>query len=351
MAVQSEPDAAFVGSLTAVGRADRTCPPTMRESCSTGYLTAAAAKRGRGLARRPADEGRDGGRAGRGGRVAASAHDPVSGRRTDVLDTCGTGGDGTGTFNISTAVAFVAAAAGVPVVKHGNRAVSGPQRQRRRAPRLGLPVEAGPDVVGAVPGAKSGLAFCFAPHFHPALTRLADLRRRLGVRTLFNCLGPLANPAGRGVPTPRRRPAGHARPARRRAGRSRHAACPGGVRPDGLDEVSLSGPTLVRRGPRRIDRCLGEWTPDDFGLEPCPTGRSAGGRRGGECGHDPRRAGGSSPGRPADCRRQRRRGAAGGRAGRDACGKASRSPMRRSDPGRRGRCWSDCGQLPVDRED
>src|SRR5205085_8626290 len=104
---------------------------------------------------------------------------PFPAGETDVLDTCGTGGDAAGTFNISTAVAFVAAGAGVRVVKHGNRAVSGRSGSADVLRELGLPAEAGTDwSVRCLQ--EAGLAFCFAPHFHPALTRLAALRRQLG---------------------------------------------------------------------------------------------------------------------------------------------------------------------------
>ncbi len=192
---------------------------------------------------------------------------PFPTRRDDVLDTCGTGGDGSGTFNISTATAFVAAAAGVPVVKHGNRSASGTSSSADVLRELGVAIEAGPEW-SARCLREAGLAFCFAPHFHPALGRLADLRRRLGVRTIFNCLGPLANPAGAayqlvGVGHP-----GLLDPV---AG----ALADLGVRralvvcgADGLDEVSLMGPTLVRdvRG-GSVVAC--EWTAADFGLESC----------------------------------------------------------------------------------
>jgi anthranilate phosphoribosyltransferase len=185
----------------------------------------------------------------------------------DVLDTCGTGGDGAGTFNISTAVAFVAAAAGVRVVKHGNRAVSGRSGSADVLRELGLPVEAGPDW-SARCLRETGLAFCFAPHFHPALTRLADLRRRLGVRTILNCLGPLANPAGAAYQL-----LGVGRPelldplagALADLG-TRHAILVCGA--DGFDEVSLGGPTLVR-DVRPGSVAVVEWTPARFGLEPC----------------------------------------------------------------------------------
>jgi anthranilate phosphoribosyltransferase len=187
--------------------------------------------------------------------------------REGVLDTCGTGGDGTGTFNISTAAALVAAACGVPVVKHGNRAASGRSGSADVLAALGVRVE------GDCASARrcldaAGLAFCFAPQFHPAMRHVADVRRRLGVATLFNCLGPLANPAsapyqllGVGRPELLDRMAGAlARLSTRRA----LVVCGA----DGLDEVSLSAPTRVREV-RGGAVASWEWTPADFGLEPC----------------------------------------------------------------------------------
>ena len=119
---------------------------------------------------------------------------PFHAGRDDLLDTCGTGGDGTGTFNISTATALVAAGAGVPVVKHGNRAASGRTGSADVLAALGVTLEGDAHSARRCLDAV-GMAFCFAPHFHPALQRVAGVRRRLGVRTLFNWLGPLANPA------------------------------------------------------------------------------------------------------------------------------------------------------------
>ncbi|MFL5341262.1 MAG: anthranilate phosphoribosyltransferase [Gemmataceae bacterium] len=187
--------------------------------------------------------------------------------RDDVLDTCGTGGDGAGTFNISTAAALVAAAAGVPVVKHGNRAVSSRTGSADVLAELGVPVEAGPDWAKRCLD-RAGLAFCFAPHFHPAMKHVGPLRRRLGVRTLLNLLGPLANPAGAAYQL-----LGVGRPelldplagALARLGvRQAFVVCGR----DGLDEVSLSAPTLYRRV-RNGSVIAGEWTVADFGLEPC----------------------------------------------------------------------------------
>jgi anthranilate phosphoribosyltransferase len=187
--------------------------------------------------------------------------------RPDVLDTCGTGGDGSGTFNISTATALVAAGAGVPVVKHGNRAISGRSGSADVLAALGVTVEG--DAVWARRCLdRAGMAFCFAPQFHPALRSVAGLRRRLGVRTLFNALGPLVNPAGSpyqllGVGWPELLDplAG----ALARLGTRRALVI---CSRDGLDEVSLSAPTLVREVSGGQVRGW-EWQPSDFGLSPC----------------------------------------------------------------------------------
>jgi anthranilate phosphoribosyltransferase len=188
---------------------------------------------------------------------------PVSG---PVLDTCGTGGDDSGTFNISTAAALVACGAGVPVVKHGNRAVSSKSGSADVLRELGVPVETGPEWAQKCLD-RARFAFCFAPHFHRGMAHVADLRRKLGVRTIFNLLGPLANPAsapyqllGVGKPELLDPLAG----ALAELGtRQAVLVCSH----DGLDEVSLAAPTMVRvvRGREYESR---EWKPDEFGLAP-----------------------------------------------------------------------------------
>ncbi len=112
---------------------------------------------------------------------------------TPLIDTCGTGGDGASTFNISTAVAFVAAAAGVKVAKHGNRSASSKTGSADVLEALGINLNATPERVQAAVG-EIGITFLFAPGWHPALKAIATLRKTLKVRTVFNLLGPLVNP-------------------------------------------------------------------------------------------------------------------------------------------------------------
>ena len=186
-----------------------------------------------------------------------------------VADTCGTGGDGSNTFNISTAAALVVAACGLPVVKHGNRAVSSSSGSADVLSYLGVRIEAPLATWRTVLDAW-GFAFCFAPHFHPGMRHVADVRRILGVRTVFNLLGPLLNPA---------------RPVYQLlgvAGESLQNLLADTIeRVDfgdvalvcgahGLDEVSLAGPTrvLVRRQGRWHQET---WTPEGLGLPELPT--------------------------------------------------------------------------------
>ena len=162
----------------------------------------------------------------------------------DAVDLCGTGGDGSGTFNISTAAAFVVAGAGVTVAKHGNRSVSSKCGSADVLEALGVQTDLGKEGVEHC-FREAGMAFLFAPRFHPALRHVMPVRRALGVRTCFNILGPLANPAG-----VRRQLVGAYRPdvaqtmARILAAldAERIVAVHGS---DGLDELSLSAPSTV----------------------------------------------------------------------------------------------------------
>lgn len=120
---------------------------------------------------------------------------PIRHRHPWVLDTCGTGGDGTSTFNISTASALVVAAAGVPVAKHGNRSVSSSSGSADVLRILGVNVDADLATVERCLD-EIGICFCFAPLWHGSVRGVAEIRRRLGIPTLFNWIGPLCNPAG-----------------------------------------------------------------------------------------------------------------------------------------------------------
>jgi anthranilate phosphoribosyltransferase len=118
---------------------------------------------------------------------------PVTDRT--LVDTCGTGGDGAQTFNISTASAFVAAGAGCPVVKHGNRGVSSRCGSADVLAALGVTITIPPEMQAQIVE-KVGMAFFFAPDYHPAMKHVMTARQEIGCRTIFNILGPLANPAG-----------------------------------------------------------------------------------------------------------------------------------------------------------
>jgi anthranilate phosphoribosyltransferase len=181
-----------------------------------------------------------------------------------LLDTAGTGGDGAGTFNISTGAALVAAAAGVLVAKHGNRAVSGRVGGADVLERCGVRLDLEPAGLRACL-AQAGICFVFAPAYHPVLARLAALRRTLATRTAFNLLAPLANPA-----RPRYQLLGVAESQLLRpmaeglaALEVEHAMVVHGN--DGLDEISVAAPTAVIevRGKE-----LSAYTivPADFGL-------------------------------------------------------------------------------------
>ena len=186
---------------------------------------------------------------------------PIRLERSDAIDVCGTGGDGKETFNISTVCAFIVAGAGVPVVKHGNHGFSSRCGSSTVLEALGLTFPTTQDEVNRDID-RAGIAFLHAPLFHPAMRSLAGLRRQLGLRTVFNVLGPMSNPA-----RPARQVVGVCDPALLTlvcdvliaSGVSAHVIH--GV--DGYDEVSLTSDCLVQRptGEQRV-------APRDFGVDP-----------------------------------------------------------------------------------
>jgi anthranilate phosphoribosyltransferase len=189
---------------------------------------------------------------------------PIRSRHTEVLDTCGTGGGASKMFNVSTTAAIVAAAAGVPVAKHGNRSITSCSGSADVLTELGVNINATTFQVEACLD-ELGLCFCFAPLAHPAMKHVAAVRKRLGIRTIFNILGPLVNPAGAcyqllGAGRTELRPllAG----ALGRLGTKRSFIVSG---EDGLGDVTLAGITNVTEV---ASGGMGEftWRPEDFGI-------------------------------------------------------------------------------------
>ena len=184
--------------------------------------------------------------------------------RTHLVDIVGTGGDGSHTFNISTCAMFVAAAAGARVSKHGNRSVSSKSGSADVLEAMGVPLTLTPQAIARCID-ETGIGFMFAPNHHPAMKSVAPVRRELGVRTIFNILGPLTNPAEApnilmGVFHPDL--VGIQVRALQRLG-AEHAVVVYGR--DGMDEVSLGAATLVGE---YVDGAIREYEihPEDFGL-------------------------------------------------------------------------------------
>lgn len=190
--------------------------------------------------------------------LVVDADEPV------LVDTAGTGGDGTGTFNISTTAALIAAGAGARVAKHGNRSASSRSGSADVLEALGVVIDLPP--AGTVQLLKeTGFGFFFAPLYHPAMRHAAPVRRELGIPTVFNFLGPLANPANS-----RHQAIGVADPkmAERMIGvlqrlGSEYAFVYYGE--DGLDEITTTGPTYIYRL-RGGEITHAEFTPEDFGV-------------------------------------------------------------------------------------
>src|SRR2546425_536757 len=182
-----------------------------------------------------------------------------------LLDTCGTGGDRTKTFNVSTTAAFVIAAAGVRVAKHGNRSFTSRCGSADVLEQLGVKLEIEPALVEKAIE-EIGIGFMFAPNFHPAMKNVASIRREIGVRTIFNILGPLTNPAGANAQLIGVYDSELLEPmclAAHNLG-AKSVMTVYGV--DGVDEISMTGKTIIVR--RQDDRILREEVePEDLGLE------------------------------------------------------------------------------------
>lgn len=200
-----------------------------------------------------------------------------------IMDTCGTGGDGAATFNVSTATAIVVASCGVAVAKHGNRAISSRAGSADVLEALGIPIDGVPEATLRACIEEVGIAFLYAPRHHQALRHAAAVRRELGVRTIFNLLGPLANPGGAthqllGLFDDSRRQT-FAEVLRllgtKRAWVVHGEPCEGA--PRGLDEVSPTTHTRVTE--LAADGTIRERTihPRDAGLEPIALSELAGG--------------------------------------------------------------------------
>ncbi len=193
----------------------------------------------------------------------------------DVVDTCGTGGDSAGTFNISTVAALVMAGAGARVAKHGNRSLSSRTGSADVLEALGVRVSMTPEEA-ARSVREIGIGFLFAPHLHPAMKHAQPVRRELRMRTVFNLLGPLTNPARAqrqliGAPSPHS--AGLMAEALAELGTARAFVVHGH---DGLDEVSTTGATDVWQvSTGRVEKHL--WTPADFGVKRVSLDALAGG--------------------------------------------------------------------------
>lgn len=181
----------------------------------------------------------------------------------NAVDIVGTGGDGYGTFNISTTASFIAAGAGVRIAKHGNRAASSKTGSADLLEALGFNLELGPNDVAQMVE-ETGFGFFFAPRFHPAMRFAVPVRKELGVRTVFNFLGPLCNPAGArmSIGVSDARMAGLMIDVLKARGVDRAFVFYG---EEGLDELSISGPSRIFR---LVDGEIteAEFTPEDFGV-------------------------------------------------------------------------------------
>jgi len=183
-----------------------------------------------------------------------------------VVDTCGTGGDNSASFNISTAVAFVTAGAGLKVAKHGNRAMSSHCGSADVLEALGVKIDLGAEAVAECLE-RVGIGFMFAPIFHPAMKYAAAPRRQIGIRTVFNILGPLTNPAraeSQVIGVPSRELGGKIASVLHRLG-TKHSLVVHGI--DGMDEISISGKSLIWEVNQYGTSSPYQVSPRDFGFK------------------------------------------------------------------------------------
>ncbi|MGP8123061.1 MAG: anthranilate phosphoribosyltransferase [Xanthobacteraceae bacterium] len=193
----------------------------------------------------------------------------------DAVDVVGTGGDGSGSVNVSTCASFIVAGAGVPVAKHGNRALSSRSGAADCLAALGVRIDLTPDAVGRCID-ETGIGFMFAPAHHPAMKNVGPTRVELATRTIFNLLGPLSNPAGvtrQMVGVFSRQWVNPLAQVLKNLGAERIWVVHGS---DGLDEITLTGPTAVAALDNGVIRSF-EITPEDAGLARVPTGALKGG--------------------------------------------------------------------------
>lgn len=201
--------------------------------------------------------------------------DEINAEFESIMDTCGTGGSGTNTFNISTTVAFVLAGGGIKVAKHGNRSVSSLCGSADVLEALGVNVDTPPELVEKCIS-TIGIGFLYAPLLHSAMRHVAPVRREMGIRTVFNILGPLSNPAGAKLQVlgvyDKKLTHTLAR-VLANLGASRAMVVHGS---DGMDEITITGPTYVAElnNPDVIEYTI---TPEQFGLASAPMSAIKGG--------------------------------------------------------------------------
>ena len=213
-------------------------------------------------------------------KVRTRAADVVAQTGTDremLIDTCGTGGDASGTFNVSTATAFVVAGAGLKVAKHGNRSVSSLCGSADVAETLGIKIELGPSQVARCVD-EVGIGFLYAPLLHTAMKYVMATRREMGIRTVFNMLGPLTNPAGANAQVIGVYADALCEPLARvlaELGTIRAFVVHGA---DGLDEISITGESQLSEVREGVVRTF-VVRPEDFGLSRATIGELLGGDR------------------------------------------------------------------------